>query len=67
MTFLQAVDRNLKQRKISRYRVAKDTGWSQSYIQLVLAGQLKGSIALFKDMSNYTGVSLDLLKEIQKD
>ena len=63
MTFLTAVKNHMGKKDISTYRAAKETKWSQSYIWLVLNGQRNGSIAFFKDMSKYTGVSLDLLKE----
>lgn len=53
----------LRERKISQNQLAKEIDFSQPHLNMFLSGQRDGSIRLYRRLSEFTGVSLDTLKE----
>ena len=43
--------------------LAKEIDFSQPHLNMFLSGQRDGSIRLYRRLSEFTGVSLDTLKE----
>ena len=57
------VKRSLREQKISQEALSRQVDYSHSYVNKVLNGQRSGSVMLFRKLSEFTGVSLDTLKE----
>ena len=61
--FMAAVRQYLKDKNISHRQISETLGWSRAQIQQVLSGQRRATRFLLKDLSVYTGVSLDLIRK----
>ena len=61
--FTKEVSQFIVENNTSQNRLAKESGYSQPYLNLVLNGKRNGSVNFYKRLSTLTGISLDTLKE----
>ena len=61
--FKDEIKKILRERKMTEDALAKEIDFSQPHLNMFLSGQRDGSIRLYRRLSEFTGVSLDTLKE----